>query len=243
MSEKMNQKAAWLSALGQRFLSVGVVSADWSALMHSLAPLDNRRDWLHLDIMDGHFCPGLTMGPWVIKHLPKGFIIDAHLMTANPSEVALQCADAGAHVITVQYEACRHIHSLLKTLGDKQAVFENQTVAIIRGVTLCPGTPVTVLKPIIHELEMVQLLAVDPGYGTKLDSTVLLDRIAAVKQLADACHAKPLLSIDGSLTLPAAQAVVQAGANVIVSGSAIFKSSNTAENLAEWHRCLVGGKI
>lgn len=234
----MNEKTQWLNELGQRFLSVGVVSADWSALTQSLAPLDNRCDWLHLDIMDGHFCPGLTMGPWIIKHLPKGFVIDAHLMVNNPLEIALQCANSGAHIITVQYESCRHIHTILKTLDDKKVPFKDKQVPIIRGVTLCPATPVSVLKPIIHELEMIQLLAVDPGYGTKLATSALLDKITEVKQLIDENQVNPLLSIDGSLTLPLAQSVIQKGVNVVVSGSAIFKLQQTSKNLSLWHNII-----
>jgi len=203
-------------------ISPSILSADFARLGEEVRAIDEAgADWIHIDVMDGHYVPNLTIGPAVVKalrcHTGKPF--DVHLMV-SPVDVWLEpFAEAGADLITVHPEAGPHIHrtvQAIKALGKKA------------GVSLNPGTPAKMLDYLIDTVDLVLVMSVNPGFGGQSFISSQLKKIAAVREMIDASGRDIRLEVDGGVTAETARQCVEAGADVLVAGSATFNGGPEA---------------
>ena len=209
-------------------ISPSILSADFARLGEEVRAIDEAgADWIHVDVMDGHYVPNLTIGPAVVKalrpHSANPF--DVHLMVSPVDQWLEQFAEAGADIITVHPEAGPHIHRTIpaiKALG-KQA-----------GVSLNPGTPAKMLDYLIDEVDLVLVMSVNPGFGGQSFIASQLKKIEAVRKMIDKSGREIRLEVDGGVNLETARQCVEAGADVLVAGSATFKGGpgSYAANIA-----------
>jgi ribulose-phosphate 3-epimerase len=184
---------------------------------------DAGADFVHIDVMDGCFCPQLTVGPPVIGALKTRLRKDVHLMIEEPLEKVRAYVDAGADVVTFHVEATRHPHRVLQTIGG----------GITRGIAINPGTPVTVLEPLLDEADLVLVLAVNPGWGGQKFAPGTERRLAAVRELIDRSVRTVLLGVDGGVTRDNVGSIAAMGVDVIVAGSAVFDGGDAVANLRQ----------
>lgn len=215
-------------------VSVGLLSADLMRLGEELALLEEAGATVgHVDVMDGWFCPSLTVGPGYVKGLRTSLLKDVHLMVREPLDVLPEYAAAGADLITVHVEAAVHIHRVLQHLGDLESA--NVTGArVARGLALGPATPLQWLTPpLLDELDVIVLLAVDPGWSGQEFAAGTLDRLARVKEIIAASGRDILTCIDGGITLRNIERAAGAKPDLIVAGSAVFAGGRVADNLGQ----------
>jgi ribulose-phosphate 3-epimerase len=211
-------------------VSVGILTADLLALGSELSLLERVGVKLvHIDVMDGCFCPMMTVGPPFIKALKTPLLRDAHLMIAEPLEKVAEYAAAGADIITIHPEACRHPHRALQQMRSLTNA-DDPARGIVRGVALNPGTPLETLGPLLDELDLILLLAVNPGWGGQKFVSSTLRRIANVKKLIADSGREILLGVDGGITRANIAEVAKTGVDLIVTGSAVFDGKAAEEN-------------
>jgi ribulose-phosphate 3-epimerase len=212
-------------------LSVGVLTADLTRLGEELEPLRDRSCWAHVDVMDGTFCPQLTVGPAVIRAIAAtGAVVDAHLMVDEPRRMLPDIVSAGASVVTVHAESTRHLHRTLQELTGLAAAAPG---AVLRGVAINPGTPVPAVEPVLELVDLVLVLAVNPGWPGQQPAANTQRRVRAVRELAAAAGSSVMVGVDGGVTMANAAGVAGWGADVIVSGSAIYDGTDPAGNLSQ----------
>jgi ribulose-phosphate 3-epimerase len=224
-------------------ISVGAVSANLMLLATDISLLEeNHVRLLHFDVMDGHFAPQITVGPWFIKALKTKMFKDVHLMIDNPLEAIPAYAASGADCITIHAESCRHALAALQTIkAQKNANDEERTIA--RGIAINPSTPVNVLEPLLCEVDIVTLVCVNPGFGgQKLNRDVAM-RIAHLRELIAQSGKKILLCIDGGVTLDNIEFVGELQSDIVVSGSALFENNAVARNLDFMQQALLRNRI
>jgi ribulose-phosphate 3-epimerase len=217
-----------MTALKPPALSAGVLTADLTRLGAELEHLRGKAAWAHVDVMDGAFCPRLTVGPaFVAAVASTGIAVDAHLMVEEPRRMLAEVAAAGAAVITVHAEATRHLH---RTMTEMTALAGEER-SFIRGVALNPGTPVCAVEPVLGLADLVLVLAVSPGWPGQAPAPGTGQRVRDVRELARRAGTDVLVGVDGGVTIANAAEVASWGVDVIVSGSAIFDRVDPAGNL------------
>lgn len=206
-------------------IAPSILSADFARLGDDVAAVDRAgADYIHIDVMDGHFVPNITIGPLVVEALRRvtSKPLDVHLMIKNPDLYIAEFARAGADIITVHQEAVPHLHrtvQLIKSLGKKA------------GVSLNPATPVETLDVILDELDLVLVMSVNPGFGGQSFIPSALAKIGALRQRISARGLTTELEVDGGVKLDNIAQVVAAGADVLVAGSAIFNTADYAATI------------
>ncbi|WP_419663926.1 Rpe: ribulose-phosphate 3-epimerase [Desulfosarcina variabilis str. Montpellier] len=208
-------------------IAPSILSADFSKLGDEIQAVEKAgADWIHVDVMDGHFVPNITMGPLVVEAVRRStkLPIDVHLMITQPDRYIADFAAAGADYIAVHQEACTHLHRTIQLIREKGAK---------PGVALNPATPVETLQWIIADLDFVVVMSVNPGFGGQQFIPSSLDKIAQLKTMIRERGLPTLIQIDGGVNGGTISRISQAGVDVFVAGSAIFGSDDYAQTIAE----------
>ncbi|HQR16192.1 MAG TPA: ribulose-phosphate 3-epimerase [Nitrospira sp.] len=203
-------------------IAPSILSADFARLAEEVAKVEEAgADWLHVDVMDGHFVPNLTIGPPVVEALRKvtSLPLDVHLMMTNPDAFIAEFAEAGANYLTVHVETCPHLHRTVQLIKDH---------GVKAGVTLNPATPAATLSEIVHDADLILIMSVNPGFGGQKFIPSSLHKIAEVRALIDRTQSKALLEVDGGVKPDNADSILAAGADVLVAGSAVFSDHDYA---------------
>ena len=204
-------------------LSPSILSADFTKLGEEIETIDNAgAEYIHVDVMDGMFVPSISYGMPVIKSIRKstGKVFDVHLMIENPDNYIKEFADAGCDIIVVHQEACTHLHRTIQNI---------KSHGIKAGVALNPATPIETIKYVLQDVDMVLLMSVNPGFGGQSYIPVVTEKIKELKALIDKMNLDIDIEVDGGVKPSNIAEVVNAGANVIVAGSAIFNAGNIYE--------------
>lgn len=206
-------------------ISPSILSANFSKLGEDIVSLEKYgADMIHIDVMDGMFVPNISFGVPIMKSI-RGLTkltFDVHLMIEEPSRYIKDFVDAGADIITVHYEADRHLDRTINYI---------KSFGVKAGVSLNPATPVNFIKHLIPNLDMVLIMSVNPGFGGQKYIPYCGDKVKEVKELAEKYNKNLLIEVDGGIDSTNIGTVVNSGANVIVAGSAVFKNNNIEENI------------
>lgn len=215
-----------------KLIAPSILSADFACLGEEIKAVEAAgADWIHIDVMDGHFVPNITIGPLVVKAARQStrLPLDVHLMIENPDRYIKDFADAGANLIAVQVETCPHLH---------------RTVQLIRecgarpGVVLNPTTPLTTIEWILEDVEFVMLMSVNPGFGGQKFIPATLDKIRRLREMIEKRGLATLIEIDGGVNRTTIGHIAAAGADVFVAGSAIYGTSDYAAAIKEFRHIM-----
>lgn len=206
-------------------LAPSILSADFARLLEDVKKVEEAGcEYLHIDVMDGHFVPNITLGPSLVKSLRKdvNMVFDAHLMIENPDQYIKDFVDAGCDLIVVHQEACIHLHRTIQNI---------KSYGIKAGVALNPATPIETIKHVLSDVDMVLIMTVNPGFGGQSFIEGMIPKIKELKGIIDDQNLNVDIQVDGGIKPENVNKVVEAGANVIVAGSAIFNSNNISETV------------
>jgi ribulose-phosphate 3-epimerase len=198
-------------------LAPSILSADFTRLGAEIAACEAAgADWIHVDDMDGHFVPNLTLGPLVLEACRRAtqLPLDVHLMIEKPENLLEAFAQAGASRLTVHVETCPHLHRTLQQI---------RALGVKAGVTLNPGTPAVLLKEILPLVDLVLVMTVNPGFGAQAFLPEMLPKIVEIRHLLDAIGSPAWLEVDGGVSEKTLPLLLEAGANAFVAGNAVFK--------------------
>jgi len=215
-------------------LSPSILSADFSQLKEDIKKIEiGGADFVHIDVMDGGFVPNITLGPPVIKSIRKitNMVFDVHLMINNPDFFIEDFYNSGADIITVHQEACIHLHRTIQKI---------KSFGIKAGVALNPATPVSMIKDIIEDVDMVLLMSVNPGFGGQSLIYNVKEKFLDLKELMYKKNIVKDIQIDGGVTLDNLKEVLDWGANVIVAGSAIYNTEDVVKRTNEFKKIMQG---
>jgi ribulose-phosphate 3-epimerase len=222
-------------------VSVGMLTADLMHLSDELAVLERAGvGVVHIDVMDGCFCPQMTVGPGYVMGLRTSLLKDVHLMVQEPLDKLESYVAGGADIVTVHVEAAVHIHRVLQRLGALEHALRPGE-GIVRGLAFNPGTPLDWLDPLLDEVDLVTILAVDPGWSGQQMASATLERVTRVKETIAAAGKDALVCVDGAVTRENIPSTVAAGADLVVTGSAVF-DGRAAEANARFMLAAVRGQ-
>ena len=208
-------------------IAPSILSADFSKLGDEIKAVEDAgADWIHVDVMDGHFVPNITIGPPVVDSIRKvtDLPLDVHLMIDTPDAFIKSFADAGADILTVQVEACSHLNRTIQMIKDQK---------VRAGAVLNPATPLSSLEEILHELDMVLLMAVNPGFGGQSFIPSMLGKISNLNDIMCNYEDGIELQVDGGIKSDNAGEIKESGATILVAGSAIFNSKDYKKAIKE----------
>lgn len=208
-------------------IAPSVLAADFANLQRDIEMINNSQaDWFHIDIMDGVFVPNISFGMPVLeaiaRHAKK--TIDVHLMIVNPDQYIKTFSALGANILSVHYEACPHLHRTIQAIKDE---------GMKAGVVLNPHTSVDLLEDVINDIDMVLIMSVNPGFGGQSFIENTYSKVRKLKDLIIRKNAATIIEIDGGVTNKNAVQLVEAGADVLVAGSFVFKAENPIETIAD----------
>jgi ribulose-phosphate 3-epimerase len=215
-----------------KLIAPSILSADFARLGEEIKAVEAAgADWIHADVMDGHFVPNITFGPMVVRAVRQitQLPIDVHLMIENPDRYVPAFVKAGADWISVQVETCVHLNRSIQQIKELGAR---------AGAVLNPATPLESLEWILEDLDYVLVMSVNPGFGGQAFIPNSLQRLKNLRKMIDARHLNTLIEIDGGVNTRTIAEIAAAGADVFVAGSAVFNSQNYAETISKFKRLI-----
>ncbi len=218
-----------------KLIAPSILSADFAKLGEEIMAVEAAgADWIHIDVMDGHFVPNITMGPLVVEAAKRStpLPLDVHLMIETPDRYIRDFVNAGADYITVQVEACVHLHRTIQMIREAGAK---------PGAVLNPATPVSALEWVLPDLEVVLIMSVNPGFGGQRFIEGSLDKIRDLRHRIAERHASTLIQVDGGVNVETIARIAEAGADVLVAGSAVFGSLDYGETLRRFRELIGNG--
>ena len=211
----------------KHLIAPSVLAADFSNLQRDIEMInESDADWFHIDIMDGVFVPNISFGMPVLRDIKKHAkkTLDVHLMIVNPDQYIETFASLGADILTVHYEACTHMHRTIQAI---------KSTGMKAGIALNPHSSVNQLKDIIKDIDIVCLMSVNPGFGGQSFIENTFEKVKELKELIQSTGSDCQIEIDGGVTNKNAKKLVEAGANILVAGSYVFKSDNPTETISK----------
>ena len=211
----------------RHLIAPSVLAADFSNLQRDIEMInESEADWFHIDIMDGVFVPNISFGMPVLRDIKKHAkkTLDVHLMIVNPDQYIETFSKLGADILTVHLEACTHMHRTIQAI---------KATGMKAGIALNPHSSVNQLKDVIKDIDVVCLMSVNPGFGGQSFIENTFDKVKELKDLIQSTGSECQIEIDGGVTNKNAKKLVQAGANILVAGSYVFKSSNPTETISK----------
>ena len=208
-------------------IAPSILSADFSRLGDEIKAVEDAgADWIHVDVMDGHFVPNITIGPPVIESIRKvtKLPLDVHLMIEHADRYVKSFAEAGADLLTVHVEACPHLNRTLQAIRE---------LDVRAGVVLNPATPLSSLEEVLHEIDMVLLMSVNPGFSGQSFIPSMLDKISNLRDIISHYEDEIEMQVDGGVRVDNAGKIKEAGASVLVAGSAIFNSKDYKKTIQQ----------
>ena len=200
-------------------IAPSILSADFARLRDEIQRVEQDADWLHVDVMDGHFVPNLTIGPPVVRSIKKytKLPLDVHLMMTNPDDFIPLFAESGANSLTVHVETCPHLHRTVQEIKKR---------GMSAGISLNPATSLALLDETLAEVDMILIMTVNPGFGGQNFLPEAADKVARIRRMAEGRDIR--IEVDGGITPETAPAVIAAGADVLVAGSSVFRGGPSA---------------
>ena len=217
-------------------IAPSILAADYTELGEQISEcLDAGTEWIHCDIMDGHFVPNISYGTTIVEAASRcgNPFLDVHLMIENPDQYISQFVEAGAGLISVHQEACPHLHRTIQHIKDDGAK---------AGVALNPATPLEMIEPIINGIDLVLIMSVNPGFGGQSFIESTYNKLHQLKELREQHNANFLIEVDGGVGPSNIKDIAQAGADVFVAGSAVFKAPNIGSRIKELTQKASDGK-
>jgi ribulose-phosphate 3-epimerase len=216
-----------------KYIAPSILSADFSKLGAEIKSVEDAgADWIHVDVMDGHFVPNITIGPLIVEAARRStsLPLDVHLMIENPERFIADFAKAGADLISVQVEACTHLHRTIQMIKES---------GLRAGVVLNPSTPLSAIEWVLKDVDFIMIMSVNPGFGGQNFISSSLDKISTLRGMLQDRGLTPLIEIDGGVNEKTIKNISDAGADVFVAGSAIFKSPDYQKTISKF-RAVIG---
>ena len=208
-------------------IAPSMLACDFGNLYSEIEMVNNSEaNWFHIDVMDGVFVPNISFGTPIMKVLKENAkkTLDVHLMIVNPDNYIENFAELGADILTVHYEACNHLHRTVQRIKD---------LKMKAGVAINPHTPISILKSIIKDLDLVCVMSVNPGFGGQSFIESTYDKVKELKSLIKEQNSNAIIEIDGGVNSQNAKKLIDCGANALVAGSFVFKSENPTQTISE----------
>ena len=217
-----------------KLIAPSILSADFSRLGEEVKAVEKvGADWIHVDVMDGHFVPNITIGPLVVEVVKRAtdLPLDVHLMIEDPDRYLEDFARAGSTLMTVQVEACVHLHRTIQAI---------KALDVKAGVALNPATPLSTIEWILEDVDLILIMSVNPGFGGQKFIPQALQKISALKPMIRAKNPNVLIEVDGGINQETIRWAAEAGADVFVAGSAIFGSSDYGKTMGKLRSLIEG---